>query len=345
MLLAGALPALALLVWLAVHLPAASARTDPHDARATWTYLQAEDAFFHAFLANSHRGIEAADDLVDRLAGECPGVASSAPSQATPASRHAETELLGETVDSVLLAAIGPDLPAYGNVATRLARLSWSSRSLTVRVHRVARNAAAISVLRPPDLCGDLREWATGGYIAVPATAGRFLAQFAATQRSFISGEGVERMLARYEGPRGRALRRHLERLANRVGRAIDPGLGSALRKAYARLGFTAAGPPVAQATEITIPPPASVVESGGRRLSEFYEGRTATAQSGCLACHRIGGVGNAGPGPDLTHIGSKLTGTRIARALIDAKAPMPSFRKLPKKKFEAVVEFLSVLR
>jgi len=60
--------------------------------------------------------------------------------------------------------------------------------------------------------------------------------------------------------------------------------------------------------TTITIPPPPSVVRAGGRQLAEFKQGRMVTAQSGCLACHRIGSDGNAGPGPVLTHIGSKLS-------------------------------------
>lgn len=80
------------------------------------------------------------------------------------------------------------------------------------------------------------------------------------------------------------------------------------------------------------------------RDWKEFYAGRRVAAQSGCLACHRIGEYGNSGPGPDLTHVGSKLTGTQIARALLNPKEPMPSFRHLPKAKFNALVEFLSLL-
>ena len=64
-------------------------------------------------------------------------------------------------------------------------------------------------------------------------------------------------------------------------------------------------------------------------------------AQSGCLACHKIGENGNAGPGPDLTHIGSRLPAGAIARTLVNPTAPMPSFRNLPPKKFTAVVRFL----
>ena len=97
--------------------------------------------------------------------------------------------------------------------------------------------------------------------------------------------------------------------------------------------------------TLITVPPPPAVVRAGGRQLAEFEQGRLVVAQSGCLACHRIGQNGNYGPGPDLTHIGSKLSVRGIEHAIIDPTAPMPSFKNLPLAKFHAVVTFLHELR
>jgi mono/diheme cytochrome c family protein len=97
--------------------------------------------------------------------------------------------------------------------------------------------------------------------------------------------------------------------------------------------------------TEITIPLPPAVAQAGGQQLAEFEQGRTVTAQSGCLACHRIGQSGNPGPGPALTHVGSVLSRRGIEHALIDPTAPMPSFKRLPPAKFKALVTFLSELR
>ena len=37
----------------------------------------------------------------------------------------------------------------------------------------------------------------------------------------------------------------------------------------------------------------------------QYEEGKLVVAQSGCLACHKIGHNGNSGPGPDLSDIGS----------------------------------------
>jgi menaquinol-cytochrome c reductase cytochrome b/c subunit len=78
--------------------------------------------------------------------------------------------------------------------------------------------------------------------------------------------------------------------------------------------------------------------------LEEFNLGRSVMAQSGCLACHKIGPNGNAGPGQDLTRVGARLSAARIESAILDPTKPMPSFRHLPRAKLHALVVFLSVL-
>jgi len=78
---------------------------------------------------------------------------------------------------------------------------------------------------------------------------------------------------------------------------------------------------------------------------AEFEEGKLVTAQSGCLACHKIGHNGNDGPGPDLTEIADKLPKAAILRTLENPTAPMPSFAGLPEEKKTAMVNFLAQLR
>ena len=77
----------------------------------------------------------------------------------------------------------------------------------------------------------------------------------------------------------------------------------------------------------------------------QYEAGKAVAAQSGCLACHKIGENGNSGPGPPLTKIGSRVPRQAIARTLVNPTAPMPSFKNLPPQKFKAVVEFLSQLK
>ncbi len=97
--------------------------------------------------------------------------------------------------------------------------------------------------------------------------------------------------------------------------------------------------------TAIEMAAPASVRAAGPTALGKYEEGKLVVAQSGCEACHKIGDNGNAGPGPNLTHIASRLPRQAIARTLVNPTAPMPSFKNLPPKKFEAIVNFLSQLK
>jgi menaquinol-cytochrome c reductase cytochrome b/c subunit len=80
----------------------------------------------------------------------------------------------------------------------------------------------------------------------------------------------------------------------------------------------------------------------------QFERGKLVAAASGCQGCHKIGENGNAGPGPDLTHIGARLPRQAIARTLVNPTAPMPSYATLREKnpqQFNALVDFLSSLR
>ncbi len=97
--------------------------------------------------------------------------------------------------------------------------------------------------------------------------------------------------------------------------------------------------------TKIDLPTPTAVMQQGGTVLAQYEAGKAVVAQSGCLACHKIGENGNDGPGPQLTHIASRLPRQGIARTLVNPTAPMPSFKNLPPQKFNAIVAFLSQLK
>jgi ubiquinol-cytochrome c reductase cytochrome b subunit/menaquinol-cytochrome c reductase cytochrome b/c subunit len=105
-------------------------------------------------------------------------------------------------------------------------------------------------------------------------------------------------------------------------------------------LGANAGSP-----NEIDMAAPASLK---GAALTQFNQGKQVVAQSGCLACHKIGENGNDGPGPQLTHVANKLPPEAIAQTLRNPTAPMPSFLNLAKdspQKFQALVGFLGQLK
>src|SRR5256885_12928917 len=97
--------------------------------------------------------------------------------------------------------------------------------------------------------------------------------------------------------------------------------------------------------TAIQIPPPPNVVQQGATAVAQFNAGKEVAAQSGCLACHKIGESGNDGPGPPLTNIAARLPRQANARTLINPTAPMSSFKTLPPEKFNALIDFLGSLR
>jgi menaquinol-cytochrome c reductase cytochrome b/c subunit len=104
------------------------------------------------------------------------------------------------------------------------------------------------------------------------------------------------------------------------------------------------AGPP----TQIDEPTPARVAKLGPEMLAQYEKGKQVVAQSGCLACHKIGENGNDGPGPHLTDVADRLPSQAIARTLINPTAPMPSFAGLEKSapdKFKALVTYLAQQR
>ena len=77
----------------------------------------------------------------------------------------------------------------------------------------------------------------------------------------------------------------------------------------------------------------------------QYEAGKLVAAQSGCLACHKIGENGNDGPGPALTDIGQRLYRQAISRTLINPTAPMPSFADLEPEQLDVMVAFLADLR
>ena len=131
------------------------------------------------------------------------------------------------------------------------------------------------------------------------------------------------------------------ERRPERRPLATVAGITVITAMAYLTYNGAHAGTP--DALEITTPK--AVVENGPAAVARWNEGRIAIAQSGCEACHTIGDNGNPGPGPNITHVGSRIPRQGIARTLVNPTAPMPSFKNLPPKKFDAIVEFLSELK
>jgi menaquinol-cytochrome c reductase cytochrome b/c subunit len=131
------------------------------------------------------------------------------------------------------------------------------------------------------------------------------------------------------------------ERRPERRPIATTAGIFTIAAMAYLTYMGAQAGSP----NSVDVKPPSSL---RGAALTEWNKGRLVAAQSGCLACHKIGENGNDGPGPQLTHVGSRVPEAAIAQTLRNPTAPMPSFARLARtqpEKFKALVSFLGQLK
>jgi menaquinol-cytochrome c reductase cytochrome b/c subunit len=76
----------------------------------------------------------------------------------------------------------------------------------------------------------------------------------------------------------------------------------------------------------------------------QYEPGKLVVAQSGCLACHKIGDNGGT-LGPNLTQIGARIPRNAILRSLKAGPGIMPSFQALGDKKLNEVADYLAYLK
>jgi len=122
---------------------------------------------------------------------------------------------------------------------------------------------------------------------------------------------------------------RNPERRLERRPIATTAGILTIIAMAYLTYLGATAGPP----SEVDL-----------KTSAALEPGKEVVAQSGCLACHKLGDNGNNGPGPELTHIGARLPRNAIARSLQVGPSIMPSYAGLSPQKQEALTAFLASL-
>jgi mono/diheme cytochrome c family protein len=122
---------------------------------------------------------------------------------------------------------------------------------------------------------------------------------------------------------------RNPERRIERRPIALTAGILTIIAMAYLTYLGATAGPP----SQVDL-----------KTTAALEPGKEVVAQSGCLACHRLGDNGNNGPGPELTEIGARLPRTAIARSLEVGPSIMPSYAGLSPQKFQALTAYLASL-
>ena len=78
----------------------------------------------------------------------------------------------------------------------------------------------------------------------------------------------------------------------------------------------------------------------------QLLTGAEIFAEAGCLTCHTYGGEGAAGPGPELTDVGTRLQADAIAQTVANGRGGMPAFGDaLTQEQIGAVAAFLAASR
>lgn len=197
----------------------AKTRTKPGDIAATKAYIQADYALVHTARVNMLSGEAALEELRAKLGGECPKAAAASP------ENEAAEKLSNEVIGAMSTVFIRADVQAVGSFTDAVGHLRWSNPKLTRKVSTYAGKLKALTVLAMPDVCGDVKAWASSGYRALPASTAQFDRQFTAEDVGI--GEVPARLLAPYEDRGGRVTLQHTKQFENELvdaeARAVEP--------------------------------------------------------------------------------------------------------------------------
>lgn len=142
------------------------------DLASTEAYVRAN----YALVLAGHRDIHTARariaSLRERLRHECGAVVAGSPQD------EDSEKLTWEVIGAMTIVGYSPGASAATRFSRSVARLRWSSNSLTRAVHKYARQGLAEVRTPLPDVCADLRAWKASGYTALPQSTVHFRQTF-----------------------------------------------------------------------------------------------------------------------------------------------------------------------
>jgi hypothetical protein len=165
-------------------------------------------------MANVGQADAAASSFITQIAGECPGVIAQAP-------EGQELDEVSIEVGAALgLRVIAPSRPAISTFLADTKPLRWSSRGVAGAVAIFETREAMIAAMTPPNLCGDLEQWASSRFTVIPEATRDLNAE---AQLLFFPGSQVLVELERQESAKMRALVRRARRLESSLDEKSEP--------------------------------------------------------------------------------------------------------------------------
>ena len=187
----------AVLLAVAVAIPAAARGASGGDAGATRAYIRANYALVSAGHANTARTEAAVKAVLGKVRRECPSAALGSPQD------EDSTELSNELVGTMVLAGGGPDRAAVATYLRAVRGLHWHSGSVNRAVGDYLKSLRTLYNLSAPDLCGDIKGWGASDFKTLPAATAPFVRAFIP---NWVSLGVLPSGLARYETPELRAI-------------------------------------------------------------------------------------------------------------------------------------------
>jgi hypothetical protein len=193
---------------LVLGLAPADAGAAPRDTASTHAYLIAAYTALHSVVTKWSSVEAGVHRLEVKLHAECPDVGAGSPQS------EEEQKLSTEVVGALWATGYDANAPVIQKFIKIVSPLRWSNPAVTHSTHKYTTGLREMVALGIPDLCGDVRTWAAGGYKAVSTE----------TQEYFRRVEAIEvkevpsRLLTPYLAAADKGLLTRVEHLATQYG-------------------------------------------------------------------------------------------------------------------------------
>jgi hypothetical protein len=191
---------------LTLGLAPTGATAAPRDVASTHAYLVAAYSALHATVTK-WSSVEANIRKLDRkFHAECSQAGIGSPQS------DEEQKLSAEVAGALWATGYHTNAKIVKAFVRAVSPLRWSNPAITGSAHRYTNALSEMVALPIPDLCGDVRLWAAGGFKAVPTST----TQYARHVESIEVKEVPRRLLEPYVQPSDKGLVTRVLRLANR---------------------------------------------------------------------------------------------------------------------------------
>ncbi len=178
----------------------------PRDVASTHAYLEAGYTLLHT-VVTKWGSVEANIRKLDlKLQTECPKVGTGSPQS------EAEQKLSQEAAGALWVTGYHTNAATIQRFAKAVGPLRWSNPAIARSVRKYTTGFHQMVALQVPNLCADVRAWASAGFGTIPASTEQFDSRVEAIEVKEVQ----RRLLAPFEQASDKGLATRVERLATK---------------------------------------------------------------------------------------------------------------------------------